>query len=188
MIRSLEISEEGQMDLKQLPELAHWLDGADHVDVKTATGPAATSLRAFVAGVFTYQPRWVQALFAVRWLLVRALGMSQDGLPPRSAAEPERVPITPGETFEFLTVRHAVPDRYWIGGVDDKHLSFNVIAAVEPLENPIDQCRFHLATVVRYNHWTGPVYFNLIRPFHHLIVWLAVKSAAKAGHKAVEAR
>lgn len=25
-------------------------------------------------------------------------------------------------------------------------------------------------TTVYYKHWTGPVYFNLIRPFHHLVV------------------
>ncbi|MCP4630164.1 MAG: DUF2867 domain-containing protein [bacterium] len=30
--------------------------------------------------------------------------------------------------------------------------------------------RFYVITVVHYKHWTGPVYFNLIRPFHHLVV------------------
>jgi hypothetical protein len=27
-----------------------------------------------------------------------------------------------------------------------------------------------IKVVVHYKHWTGPVYFNLIRPFHHLVV------------------
>ena len=30
--------------------------------------------------------------------------------------------------------------------------------------------RFYIMTVVHYKHWTGPVYFNMIRPFHHLVV------------------
>ena len=35
-------------------------------------------------------------------------------------------------------------------------------------------------TVVHYKHWTGPVYFNVIRPFHHLVV----RQMARAGTKA----
>jgi len=27
-----------------------------------------------------------------------------------------------------------------------------------------------VVTVVRYHAWNGPVYFNMIRPFHHLVV------------------
>ena len=30
--------------------------------------------------------------------------------------------------------------------------------------------RYYVVTAVNYKHWTGPVYFNLIRPFHHLVV------------------
>jgi hypothetical protein len=30
--------------------------------------------------------------------------------------------------------------------------------------------RFYVFTTVYYKHWTGPVYFNLIRPLHHLAV------------------
>ncbi len=176
------------MELIRQPEFARWLENADHVDVKTTTGPASISLQDFVAGVFTYQPVWVHGLLAVRWAFVRLLGMRQEGIPPRSSPDPARVPITPGDTFEFLTVKQVTPDRVWIGGADDKHLSFDVIAAVEPLDDPGAtnpaaqdrlQCRFYLATVVRYNHWTGPLYFNVIRPFHHLIVWLAVRQAVR---------
>jgi len=34
---------------------------------------------------------------------------------------------------------------------------------------------YAIATVVHYRHWTGPIYFNLIRPFHHLIVWFMLR-------------
>jgi hypothetical protein len=30
--------------------------------------------------------------------------------------------------------------------------------------------RCHVLTIVHYHHWTGPLYFNAIRPFHHLVV------------------
>jgi hypothetical protein len=30
--------------------------------------------------------------------------------------------------------------------------------------------RFHVVTIVHYNNLAGPVYFNVIRPFHHLVV------------------
>lgn len=28
----------------------------------------------------------------------------------------------------------------------------------------------HVVTVVHYRNWKGPLYFNLIRPFHHLVL------------------
>jgi hypothetical protein len=38
----------------------------------------------------------------------------------------------------------------------------------EPVANGL--IRYYIVTIVHYLHWTGPVYFNLIRPFHHLVV------------------
>ncbi|WP_422698682.1 DUF2867 domain-containing protein [Desulfosarcina cetonica] len=32
---------------------------------------------------------------------------------------------------------------------------------------------------MRYRNWTGPVYFNLIRPFHHLVVREMMKAGAR---------
>ncbi|XXF76233.1 DUF2867 domain-containing protein [Myxococcaceae bacterium GXIMD 01537] len=39
--------------------------------------------------------------------------------------------------------------------------------------------RFHVATIVRYRRWAGPVYFNVIRPFHHLVVRGMLRHAAR---------
>ncbi len=161
--------------IAHIPGMDAILKDADHVDVKSAVG--STSLRAVVAGTFTYQPRWVTALVAIRWAFVRLLGMTQDGVLTAPRAQPEDVPLQPGETFEFLTVKMAEPDRYWVGSFDDKHLSADVAVAAEPLD--AQRRRFYVMTVVHYNHWTGPLYFNVIRPFHHLIVFLAVRSAAR---------
>jgi hypothetical protein len=38
----------------------------------------------------------------------------------------------------------------------------------EPLAH--GRTRFHNITVVKYHRWTGPLYFKVIRPFHHLVV------------------
>ncbi|MCP4674680.1 MAG: DUF2867 domain-containing protein [Deltaproteobacteria bacterium] len=32
---------------------------------------------------------------------------------------------------------------------------------------------------VKYHHWTGPVYFNVIRSFHHFVVWAMVRTAVR---------
>jgi len=33
---------------------------------------------------------------------------------------------------------------------------------------------------VHYRSWAGPVYFNTIRPFHHIVVGSMMKHASKA--------
>jgi hypothetical protein len=163
--------------LSQVPAIAALLNGANHVDVKSATG--TTSLRGFIAAVFTYQPGWVTFLFGIRWGFVRLLGMKQEGIPRPPRASADDVPLTPGEAFDFLTVTMAEDDHYWVGEFVDKHLTGTVVAAAEPPDSTGER-RFHLMTIVHYNNWAGPLYFNVIRPFHHLVVRLAVNAAVKA--------
>ena len=57
------------------------------------------------------------------------------------------------------------------------HLKAYFGIAAEPLADTKN--RFYVVTTVYYRHWTGPVYFNLIRPFHHLVV----SQMAQAGLK-----
>jgi hypothetical protein len=160
----------------RIPALAPLLESADHVDVKSATGPV--SLRAFVAAVFSYQPGWVTFLLGVRWAFVRLLRLDQDGIPHSPRATADDVPLTPGETFDFLTVKLAEDDHYWVGEFVDKHLTGTVVALAEPA-SPGGERRYLLMTIVHYNNWAGPIYFNVIRPFHHLVVQRAVHVAVK---------
>lgn len=51
----------------------------------------------------------------------------------------------------------------------DKHLDGLLGVVLEPLPDQ-QQKLFHVLTVVYYRNWAGPVYFNVIRPFHHLVV------------------
>ena len=75
-------------------------------------------------------------------------------------------------------MRDAKEDMYWVAETpEDKHLTaiFGVVA--EKLSQ--NRRRFQVFTSVKYLHWTGPVYFNLIRPFHHMVVWRMMKAGIK---------
>jgi hypothetical protein len=139
---------------------------ADHFDAKTIEGEA--NLREFLAGMLSYSPIWVKALYGIRWGFVRLLGMKQESIPKAPALRPEDIPFEAGKWATFFQVEAAEEEKFWIASATDKHLSAYLLVAAERL-NPKQQ-RFHVGTIVHYHHWTGPVYFNVIRPFHHLVV------------------
>jgi len=150
----------------QIPELAQFLKEADFIDIKTIEGDI--SLREFVAGFLSYQPGWVTFLFYIRQWFVRLLGMKQEDIPQAPQMRPEDVPMNPGEPAHIFTVRSTAEDHYWMGEIKDTHLDAALGVVVEPLAG--EAARFHVITIVHYNNWAGPVYFNVIRPFHHLVV------------------
>ena len=160
----------------QIPEIARLLKGSNYVDVKTIEGQ--TSLRQFIAATLSYYPGWIVFLYRLRAILVKLLGLykhpAPEALPELGA---EDVSFVVGEAVTFFTVRLAEENHYWVGETpEDKHLRAYFAVVVEPIE---DNCmRFHVATIVYYKHWTGPVYFNLIRPFHHLVVSRMMRAGA----------
>jgi hypothetical protein len=156
-----------QTYLRSLPEFAALWENADHIDVKSVIG--SVDLRTFLANMLSYQPDWVAALYRVRAVFVRFLGMHQRGLARRKSLTPETIPMQAGQRAIFFTVRMAKEEHYWIAEAKDTHLSAIIGVVVEPLPEQ-EQKRFHVVTIVYYNNWAGPVYFNVIRPFHHLVV------------------
>jgi len=157
-----------------LTELAALLRGADYLDVKTAEGSVA--LRGFVAAMLSYRPGWMKTLFALRGGLAWLLRLRHARLGGRVALRPEDVSFTPGEPASFFVVKAAEEGRYWVAEGSDRHLTACLAVAAEPL--PDGLTRFHVATVVHYRHWTGPLYFALILPFHHLIAGAMTRHAA----------
>jgi hypothetical protein len=114
-------------------------------------------------------------------MLVPILGLvkheSPEELPNLKA---EEISFTPGENVTFFIVRSAKEGVYWFSETpEDKHLSAYFGVVVEPLKN--DLKRFYIVTIVQYKHWTGPVYFNLIRPFHHLVVARMARAGVMGG-------
>ena len=152
----------------QIPEISQLFKGSNHIDVKTVEGQ--TSLRRFIAAMLSYYPRWILFLYRIRAILVKLLGLYRHPAPEAlPELGPEDVSFAVGEAVTFFTVRMAKEKHYWVGETpEDKHLRAYFCVAVQSLGD--HRKRFHVATIVHYKHWTGPIYFNLIRPFHHLVV------------------
>lgn len=158
-----------------IPEINVFLDGANHVGIKHVD--SVKPMREFIAAALSYMPGWMVALYKVRGVFVRLLGLKQDGYPGAEKVHPEDVLFSPGNMGSFFKVEGGEEDSYWIAGATEKHLSGYLAIAVEPLPNGMK--RFHMATIVFYRHWTGKVYFNLIRPFHHVVAWAMAHHAAR---------
>lgn len=154
--------------LTSFGELTPYLDQADVIDVKQFEGEA--SLRGFIAAMLSYYPWWLVMLYRIREVLVSVLGLVKHEEPETlPALKPEDVSFTPGEEASFFIVQCGQEERFWVSETpDDKHLKAYFGVVKEPLDDSVS--RFHVITTVYYKHWTGPVYFNLIRPFHHLVV------------------
>lgn len=164
-------------DLPYIPDMAESIESADHIDFKTAESDK--SLREFLAGFLSYQPAWITALYYVRWGFVRLLGMKQEGIPKSPHLRPENVPMTAGEggKISIFEVVAAEEDHYWFGQAAESHLTATLGVICEAL--PDGKNRFYVVTLVHYNKWTGRVYFNTIRPFHHLVVGGMLANALK---------
>ena len=160
--------------ISQIPQIAQLLKGSNYIDVKTIEGQ--TSLRQFIASMLSYYPWWVVFLYRIRTILVKLLGLVEHPAPETlPELGPQDVSFVVGEAVTFFTVRLAEEKHYWVGETpEDKHLSAYFAVVAEPLEG--NRKRFHVATIVYYRHWTGPVYFNLIRPFHHLVVGRMIRA------------
>jgi hypothetical protein len=151
------------------------LPGAHHIDVRTVE--TRLSVPAFTAGMLAYQPGWISALYRVRWLFVRVLGMKQEGVPRPPTFSAATLPSQPGARAGFFTVRMA-QDGVWAADAEEKHLRAMLAVVADPGDHGLRQV--HVVTVVHYKHWTGPVYFNVIRPFHHLVVGAMMRFAVRA--------
>jgi len=154
--------------LPQYKEIEPLLTCMDYVDIKTIKGK--TNLSAFIAGMLSYYPWWISFLLQVREILVKILGLVKHekpyDIPSYKSAD---IPFSPGGKVSFFTVVKAKDNKYWFAETpEDNHLSAYFGVIVEELDNHLKL--FYIITTIKHKHWTGPVYFNLIRPFHHLVV------------------
>lgn len=158
-------------------ELAIYFRNADHVDIKTIEGEV--SLRYFISAMLSYYPWWILFLYRIREFLVNILGLVKHERPEvLPSIKPEDLSFNPGEKASFFIVKTAKENIYWISETpEDKHLKafFGVVA--EAISDQLT--RFHVFTSVKYIHWTGPIYFNIIRPFHHLVVSSMMRNGVK---------
>ncbi len=146
-----------------LPELDDLVPIVDVIDVKTARG--AVSLREFTAGALGHGPLWIKALFGVRILLAWALRL-ETAVPDSFRLRPETVSFTPGDPASFFTVVRGEEDHYLLLKVSDNHL----VAWLAIITDNGQPAEFKVVTLVKYLRPVGRFYYNLIRPFHHLVL------------------
>ncbi|MGD8212831.1 MAG: DUF2867 domain-containing protein [Desulfobacterales bacterium] len=152
----------------EFSELVKYFEKADFTDIKVFEGE--TTLRKFISSMLSYYPWWIILLYRVRKILVGILGLVKHEAPEELPnLHPEDVSFNPGDNVTFFIVRCTKEDSYWISETPaDKHLRAYFGVVKEPVDSSMS--RFYVITTVFYKHWTGPLYFNLIRPFHHLVV------------------
>ena len=154
--------------IRNISALGKYFEKADFIDVKVVEGE--TTLRSFIAAMLSCYPWWIVQLYRMRKLLVALLGLVKHEAPQELPnLQPEDVSFTPGHTVTLFIVRCAEEEIFWVSETpDDTHLRAYFGVVKQPAGRSIN--RFHVFTTVYYKHWTGPVYFNIIRPFHHLVV------------------
>lgn len=157
------------------PELNPLLTGADHVDVKTTESDM--TLREFVSAMVGWQPGWMNLLFRARTVFARLLRLRDPDIPASPRLRPEAIPFAPGGEIGFFTVVGAAEDRCIVLEASDTHLTSYLAVVAEPVA--VARNRFSVATIVKYRCWTGPLYFNVIRPFHHVVVRSMVNAGAR---------
>jgi hypothetical protein len=161
--------------LSRIGEIRSLLENADYVGLKIID--ASQTLESFLISMFSYRPQLIRWLYRLRAPLVRLLGFKQDAMPEMDEWLPDYFPMFPCESVWFFTVRYVQEGHYWIAGCPrDRHLDADLAVVAEPLAD--EKRRFYVLTVVRYKHWTGPVYFNMIRLFNLLLVNRMTRFAA----------
>ncbi|SME90332.1 DUF2867 domain-containing protein [Desulfovibrio gilichinskyi] len=150
------------------------INGADYVDSKSFVSKC--TMNEFLVRMLTYQPAWLGVLYKVRGVFAKIMGLQHD-VTSNKNVKIENFDFEAGGKVDFFTSVDYKSEQYWIGTASDKHLSGYIGVVSEPLES--GETRYHMFTIVNFCNWMGPLYFNLIRPFHHLIMHCMGKYAAK---------
>ncbi|WP_432736854.1 DUF2867 domain-containing protein [Maridesulfovibrio sp. FT414] len=160
--------------LESVESISALLENAGYVDVKAFT--SRNSMHDFLIRLMTYQPYWLTLLYRIRGVVADLFGLKHDEL-FKGNSDVSEYDFNAGGRVDFFTSVDFKPEKYWIGEATDRHLSGCIGVVAEPEMN--GNARFYIFTIVHYRHWTGPLYFNLIRPFHHIVVYFMGKYAAK---------
>lgn len=158
--------------VRSVESLSQLMSGADHVDSKCFIGKC--SFQEFLDRLLRYEPAWVCWLYKVRSVIAKLMGLEHDEIGHAKAMAKE-FDFTPGGKVDFFTTVDFKDGEYWVGEAKDKHLSGYIGVVAVPMT--AGKTQFHTFTIVHYRNWTGPLYFNLIRPFHHIVVYFMGKHA-----------
>jgi Protein of unknown function (DUF2867) len=110
------------------------------------------------------QPRWAEALLALRNLLVAPLGLKTSGAHPNA----------PRDMIGIFPVVSEAPDRL-VAGFNDRHLDFRIVVDVT---TPGEVRQVTATTLVKTHNRLGRTYLAVIMPFHRLIVPALLRQVA----------
>jgi len=117
------------------------------------------SIEEVTSAFFLSGPKWIDVLFKLRNLIVAPLGLK--------VSNENRIiinyPLVIGEKIGFFEIFEINKTKV-ILGADDGHLDFRVSIEV------IDGNKVSTDTLVKYNNRFGKIYFQIIKPFHKVIV------------------
>ena len=123
---------------------------------------------------WTVMPKWVEALFNLRNLLVKPFGLQSDNF-EQHVQEFEDC-IRNGKSTKLASLS-ARSENETVICLNDKHLKANMSVLIKDIG--AQKKRIYLSTIVHFHNWTGRAYFYAICPFHHLIVRSMLKSTLK---------
>ncbi|HEX7562339.1 MAG TPA: DUF2867 domain-containing protein [Bradyrhizobium sp.] len=141
------------------------LAGAQFVDAYSiAVHGSALDARHAAERMITRQPRWAEALLALRNILVKPFGLKTSGASGTA----------PRQMIGIFPIVSETPDRL-VAGFNDSHLDFRFVVDVAASG---DRQQVTATTLVLTHNWLGRTYLTLILPFHRLIVRAMLRKVA----------
>ncbi|MDF9752377.1 DUF2867 domain-containing protein [Arthrobacter sp. ES3-54] len=159
-------------------EIERFTKPAHHLDAVCAY--ASLSLRECISNALSWQPTWLKILFLARGGLARLMRIEHPSSRPGRPLRPEEISFRPGDRLAFFTVSAGKEDAFIVLTAEDTHLVGHLIVEEDPTDTGTER-RFRIITAVRYRRWTGLLYFNIIRPFHHIIMHRMIAAASRPG-------
>jgi hypothetical protein len=133
------------------------LAGAQFADAyRVAIEATALDARKAAERMFARAPRWIEALIALRNMIVAPFGLKKSGKGERA----------PGGMVGMFPVVSETPQRL-VAGFDDRHLDFRVVVDVATAG---DGQQVTTTTLVLTHNRLGRCYLAIILPFHRLVV------------------
>lgn len=141
------------------------LAGAQFMDAyRLDVAGEALDARQAAQRMMSRAPRWVDALLAMRNILVTPFGLKTSGADRRA----------PRDVIGIFPVVSETPDRL-VAGFNDSHLDFRVVVDVATS----GQGQSVTATTLVLTHnWLGRTYLAIIMPFHRLVVRAMLRQVA----------
>ena len=145
---------------------------ADYSDVYAFTTDTGKEIIPddIMVNFWTDFPNWINALFKLRNVLVKFVGLK--GAENDNVKELEKC-IRTGETYNFVSVP-AKSDNETVLLLSDKHLDAYISVHVE---NEKEHKIISAITLVHFKNRLGRIYFFAIRPFHRAIMKCMLKRA-----------